>query len=229
MGFTVDIYAIITSFAVVLTTIVVCNFLHKRNLASSSTLRKTVHIMAGVLWSALWLAFSSREAAIFVCLVVTMAAALVAATQKMSGTCGKIVKAFTYGDESFVGLVLYAISLTLVTFFFFYQKHIGTAAFLALALGDGTASTVGEKLGKHTYAFPHSRVKSIEGSLACFLFSCLGTLLSLTFLVGGQASSKILSTSVAGATAMVVEATTPKHTDNLTVPMATAVVLTLVL
>ena len=119
-----------------------------------------------------------------------------------------------------LGLFYYAISWVVLTFFFYDQLYIIGVGIAAMSYGDGFASLIGQKFGKHKYKI-FGDTKSIEGSLAMFLV--LIAMLSLclgyySFTVGY--SPQILNLFVivlVSAVATVVEAVTPKGLDNLTV------------
>ena len=66
------------------------------------------------------------------------------------------------------GLVYYAISWTVLAFFFYNQPWIIAVGIAAMSYGDGMASLIGEKYGKHKYNIFGDK-KSFEGSIAMFL------------------------------------------------------------
>jgi len=76
-------------------------------------------------------------------------------------------------------VLYYAISWTVLAFFFFDQPWIIAVGIAAMSYGDGLASLIGQKYGKHKYNILGD-AKSIEGSLAMFfvlIFSLAGVLL----------------------------------------------------
>jgi len=90
-------------------------------------------------------------------------------------------------------------------------------AMLALAFGDAAGGLVGRRYGRH-----HFRVwgttRSMEGSAATFIVTAVltGIILALTMTPGG---ALLIGLAVGGAVAMV-EAASPRGTDNITVPIA---------
>lgn len=111
-----------------------------------------------------------------------------------------------------LGLVYYAISWTVLAFFFFDQPWIIAVGIAAMSYGDGLASLIGQRYGEHKYNLLGD-VKSIEGSLAMFLvliFSLTGVLLYY-----GQPINA-LNVVMVSLVATLLEGVTPKGLDNLT-------------
>ena len=111
-----------------------------------------------------------------------------------------------------LGLVYYAISWTVLAFFFFDQPWIIAVGIAAMSYGDGLASLIGQKYGKHNYNILGD-AKSIEGSLAMFfvlIFSLAGVLLYY-----GQPINA-LTVVMVSLVATLLEGITPKGLDNLT-------------
>jgi dolichol kinase len=97
-----------------------------------------------------------------------------------------------------------------------YEKMIAIAALCFIIVGDTLAALIGRRFGRHRFGR-----KSIEGSLGCLL----GTLI-VAFLV----SSIPPWIGVAGAvTATVVEAVSFKIDDNISVPIVSGLVMTLLI
>jgi len=103
------------------------------------------------------------------------------------------------------------ILLTLVLF----PAPVNSAAIAIFALGDSTASIFGRYLSRTT--LPFNKDKSVEGSLAGFLFA---------FLAGWFFVSPWLAL-LGAAVAMVVEYLPLPINDNLLMPLCTGLVLTL--
>ncbi len=121
------------------------------------------------------------------------------------------------------GLVYYAISWTVLAYVFFDKLWIVGVGILAMSYGDGFASIVGTKFGKHTYQVFRDK-KSVEGSAAMFLVTVPVLIINLAFysvpitayLLGALAFVSLLAT--------VAEVLTPRGLDNLTVPMLASAV-----
>jgi len=123
-----------------------------------------------------------------------------------------------------LGLVFYAVSYTILAWFFASKPYIIAAGILPMAYGDAAASIVGEKYGRRKYNLIAE--KSLEGSTAMFFASFLSLMLGLIFfsaLYAFSASEKILSAIVVATVATLVEGLSPKGFDNLTVPALSAI------
>jgi phytol kinase len=135
----------------------------------------------------------------------------------------------TTGGHQF-GLVLYAISYTVLAFFFSAKPYIIIAGILPMAFGDAAASIVGQRIGRHK--FNQFSKKTIEGTFTMFTVTFVSVTLSL--LLFSQLCPFSLFTLLAASlgvavAASVLEALTPKGLDNLTVPLASALVFLLLI
>ncbi len=143
-------------------------------------------------------------------------------------------------DESAsLGTVYFAIAITLL-FALLWRTDgsvdrvpLAAAAVMALTWGDGMASIVGRYVGRHTYTvLGHTR--TWEGSAAMLGFSFCAIGLTLTLLPGSALSphsvalapgALLLSSAVGAIVATAAEAVSPAGTDNLSVPLLTALAL----
>lgn len=141
------------------------------------------------------------------------------------------------GQEETLGTVYFAISITLL-FGWLWRTEGGvdrvplaTAAVMAMTWGDALASLIGQQWGRHQYTtFGHQRSWEGTGTMAVVSFAVM--LLTLWLLPGSSLSPhSVVPTSpwllcIAGAlVATVAEAFSPAGTDNLSVPLLTALVL----
>jgi phytol kinase len=125
----------------------------------------------------------------------------------------------TAGGHQF-GLVFYAISYTILAFFFSAKPYVIIAGILPMAFGDAAASLIGQKMGRHQFNI-FSR-KSIEGTIAMFTITFVSVTLSLllfSYLCPFSTSILLLASLGVAALATAIEALTPKGLDNLTVPL----------
>jgi len=120
-----------------------------------------------------------------------------------------------------LGLVYYAIAWMTLAYLFFDHKEIIAVGILAMSYGDGFASLIGVKYGKHTYTIFNDS-KSFEGSIAMFFFTFVLFIIALlyydipiTFLLCFYLLAISLVTTF-------VEGVTPKGLDNLSVPFINA-------
>jgi phytol kinase len=150
----------------------------------------------------------------------------------------QIFKAMDAVDSS-PGTVYFAISITALFSLLWRtggaldRVPIAAAAVMAMTWGDGLASIIGQKYGKHPYTtFGHTR--SWEGSIAMVVSAFLVILLTLAWLPGSALSQNSISLSfgsvlllslVGAGVAAVAEGFSPAGTDNLSVPLLTGFVL----
>lgn len=135
----------------------------------------------------------------------------------------------TGGGHKF-GLVLYAVSYTILALFFSIRPYIIAAGIFPMAYGDAAASLVGQKLGRHQYDVFGK--KSFEGSAAMFAVCFLGLMVSLlffSFLYPISIPDFLMASLGVAAIATVCEALTPRGFDNLTVPLLSAAVFLLLI
>ena len=95
----------------------------------------------------------------------------------------------------------------------------------AMVYGDGFASLIGQKYGKHHFNLTGD-VKSVEGSLTMFIMVCV--MCSVVFLVYGAIGYDIPQYNFAfvafiSLVATVCEAVTPRGLDNLSVSSVSAI------
>ena len=129
-----------------------------------------------------------------------------------------------------LGLVYYAISYTILAFFFASDPYIVAAGILPMAYGDSTASYLGERYGKRIYNLLTR--KSLEGSAAMFVGSILSLTVGLAFFsvfYPLHISTLILATIATAIVTTLAESLSPRGLDNLTVPILGALTFLLVL
>jgi len=122
-----------------------------------------------------------------------------------------------------LGLILYAVSYTLLAALFFDRPYIIAIGILPMAYGDSLAALVGGRYGKRRFKFFVQ--KTVEGSLTLSLASFISVFFGLLFysMFFSFALFEILLVSiVVSLLAMIVEAVSPFGLDNLTVPLMCA-------
>jgi dolichol kinase len=127
-----------------------------------------------------------------------------------------------------LGLVFYAISYTVLALLFASKPYIIAAGILPMAYGDSAASLVGERCGKTKYRLTPSR--SLEGSVAMLLIGFLSVITSFAFfsaLYSFSLHNMIIPAFAVAAATTLIEAVSPKGSDNLTVPAVGALTLLL--
>jgi len=112
-----------------------------------------------------------------------------------------------------MGLVYYAISWTILAFFFFDQQWIIAVGIAAMSYGDGMAALFGERFGKHKYNIFGDK-KSFEGSIAMFLV--LIVTLGIVLAYYNVFTANFIIIPVVAFIATIFEGITPKGLDNIT-------------
>jgi dolichol kinase len=112
-----------------------------------------------------------------------------------------------------MGLVYYAISWTILAFFFFDQQWIIAVGIAAMSYGDGMAALFGERFGKHKYNIFGDK-KSFEGSIAMFLV--LIVTLGIVLAYYNIFTANFIIIPVVALIATIFEGITPKGLDNIT-------------
>ena len=180
-----------------------------------SIARKFTHIMVGNIIFLLPI-FSGREVMTF----LVACPILIFSFLMTKYSPIKIKNSITSSGHG-LGLFYYAISWTVLAFLFYDQPYIIAVGIAAMSYGDGFASLIGGKFGKHKYKI-FGETKSFEGSLAMFLvlvamlYLCLGY---YAYIIGGYPLNilNLYVVLIISALATVVEGISPKGTDNLTV------------
>ena len=120
------------------------------------------------------------------------------------------------------GLVMYAISWTIIAYSLFDSLFAASIAIAAMSFGDGMGELIGRKYGKHSF-ISH---RTIEGSLAVFIVTFASVLVLNEFyfslIDNAHGSPPELLLPFAAAVAGIVtclEAVTPGKIDNLVIPI----------
>ncbi|MGL4669459.1 MAG: diacylglycerol/polyprenol kinase family protein [Methanobacteriaceae archaeon] len=118
-----------------------------------------------------------------------------------------------------LGLFYYGIALLVLLFLFSGpQMYIVAIGLATMSYGDGFASLVGQRIGKHKYTI-FGETKSYEGSMAMFIVTSIMLFIVLTFYSGigyTLASANLLVIIPIAGLATIVEGISPKGLDNLT-------------
>jgi dolichol kinase len=179
---------------------------------SPSFSRKFTHIMVGNILFLLPL-FTSKEA-----MVLLAAFPFIIITFLMSKHSPINISSRISSAGHGLGLFYYAISWTILAYIFFNQPYIIAVGIAAMSYGDGFASLIGRKFGKHEYNI-FGDTKTIEGSVAMFLTLIITLWIALSYYVSfiGYPSSiaNIWIIIIVSFVATIVEGITPKGLDNL--------------
>jgi len=186
------------------------------------TSRKVLHIMVGNIAFLLPI-FVTREMMAFVA-----AGPFIFLTFLMSPyTPIKSIRGKTSSAGHSMGLVYYAITWTVLAYLFFDHMIVIAIGIFAMSYGDGFASLIGMKYGKHKYNIVGDE-KSFIGTFSMFLFTFITMLVAIVYYKMVQSSGFEFSLISIGFLALfaavgaIVEGFTPKGLDNLTVPFVIA-------
>ncbi len=139
----------------------------------------------------------------------------------------EIFKAVETGEKGNLGTVYFPISFAVILYLLWTRPNLLVASLMPMTWGDALAAVLGRLYGQRKYSVLGS-TRSVEGSLAMFFFSWLSTFLALWLLPPlGWQTSLLYSLAVA-VFATLVEALSPWHMDNLTVPLLSAALLYLI-
>jgi len=131
------------------------------------------------------------------------------------------------GERNHLGTVYFPISFALITAWLWNWPHLLVASLMPMTWGDAMAAILGRPYGHYRFRFL-GHCRTLEGSLSMLIFSFLSTFLTLVLLAPfGILLSMGLAIAVA-LLATAVEFVSPWGTDNLTVPLITALFLYLV-
>ncbi len=122
---------------------------------------------------------------------------------------------------------LYTYLAMMLLIYFTYDSSasqlIAGVGILCLGYGDGLASAIGMKFGKHQYTI-FKGSKSVEGSLTMFFSVIIVLYLYLTLMNGIEALDCILALALLST---LTEAISPHGLDNLFIPILTALLYTI--
>jgi phytol kinase len=137
---------------------------------------------------------------------------------------GGIFKSVETGEKGNLGTVYFPISFAIIICLLWERPNLLVASLMPMTWGDALAAVLGRRYGQRKYSVLGS-TRSMEGSLAMFLFSWLSSFLALLLLPPlGWQTSMLYALAVA-VFATLVEALSPWHVDNLTVPLLSAALL----
>ena len=189
-----------------------------------SNLRKIVHILTGGIVF-FWWSFDTREVMAGLAAFPFVILLLLATPRSPVGFLRDSQLGARSSEGHPYGLVLYAISWTLIAYFLFEDLFAASIAIAAMSFGDGMGELIGRKFGKLRY-MPN---RTLEGSSAVFTATLVSVFVLCWFyfeLIGysGGSQPELLSmfAVVIGAFVALLEAITPGAVDNLVIPLVVA-------
>jgi len=133
-------------------------------------------------------------------------------------------KAMESGEKGNLGTVYFPFSFSVVLFLLWDRPHLLVASLMPMTWGDAMAAVLGSRYGRFRYTLWGS-TRSLEGSVSMFLFAFFATFLALWLFPPLGLGLSLLYALVVAAITALVEAATPWHLDNLTVPLVSATTL----
>ncbi len=118
------------------------------------------------------------------------------------------------------GLVMYALSYTLLAYLFGTRPYIVAAGIFPMAYGDSLAALIGYKYG--TTKFRVFEEKSVQGSLGMFVGSLLSLALGMRYfsvLYGFSFMAQLVPILGVSIITTLLEAVSPRGIDNVLVPL----------
>lgn len=225
-----------------LLTLIIADFARRKMNVGSEFTRRIVHLFAGAaIWSVPF--YTHSWVATIVALLFTVFL-FTAGTDRFSKFFSAMARPEDTENNSVRGPFWYAVSVTVLTAIFTFGGldtiyFIPAAAIHMMMWGDGMSAPIGMKYGKnHTVEIFGSK-RSLQGTLAVFIFSFLGAFVIFWFFgilnygtlaPGGVIMwTEIFILAIAGSvTATLVELVSPKGTDNITLPFAACAVMLVV-
>lgn len=218
-----NILLMVLCYIYVLLIIFVSGRIDKRLHVSQKFSRKFLHAMIGNLPFVIPF-FTSKIYPVLVAVPFILVTFLASPSSPFKGLSRRLKGLADLTEEGHhLGLVFYATSYTILALFFASKPHILAAGVLPMAYGDSVASIVGERYGRGRYKLVAD--KSLEGSVAMFFASLFSLTLSLVFfstLYPLSVLEKLFPALAAATTATLVESLSPRGSDNLTVPIFSA-------
>mmetsp|Transcript_6624 Transcript_6624/g.13127 ORF Transcript_6624/g.13127 Transcript_6624/m.13127 type:complete len:144 (-) Transcript_6624:321-752(-) len=120
-------------------------------------------------------------------------------------------------SELCLGPLMFTVVMCMVGLYLFGRPE-GAMVMAVLGWGDGFAPVIGERYGKTRYIVRKGRYKSVEGSVACFMFSLLGMQVFHSFL--GYPTYDFGEWALLALVGTAVEAVSPSDWDNILIPLA---------
>jgi dolichol kinase len=238
MNIPLDLLIVLLAYIYVFATILIPVQLKKRDKITKFQARKAVHLFAGL--AVLTAPYYSWPW--FAVIIVSSMTLLTLLSSKKSKL--KQLKELydSIGEEAeekagyLQGPFHYCLSVTiLITFFVIVapnQLYFPIAGILLMIISDTLASIIGKKYGKRKINLPWLKTtRSLEGSLAFFISGFILCFIAFTFLTNPLTQIRLtleealLYSLITSALATIVELVSPSTWDDLTIPIATVVIV----
>jgi dolichol kinase len=219
-----DLVGLIGVYGYVLAVAIVVGLLATR----LSNPRKVMHVLIGGIVF-FWWAFDTREVMAGLAAFPFVVILLLSSPKSPIGPLRRSYLGAVADEGHNYGLVMYAISWTIIAYAMFDHLLAASIAIAAMSFGDGTGGLVGRVFGKRKFMCN----KTVEGTLGVFGATVLSVVVLVWFYsdVVGAASlrpdSTLMFALAIGAFVSCLEAVSPGKLDNLVVPLTTGAYLAL--
>ncbi len=208
-----NIIGIIVSYIFIIAVIILAKFFKKYGEEAS---RKFIHIVLSNWW---FIAMYFYSNAFWASLVPISFVIINYISYKKN-----IISVMERKEQEGLGTVYYAISLLIIvilTFGINQKTQIGLCSILIMGYGDGLASIIGKAIRSYEYKIGNTK-KTLAGTLTMFIvtFIILSILLYVT-----KVNLWLIKTIIISIVVTIIEAISIKGTDNLSVPIATCLML----
>ncbi len=222
LEWTQDYTALVLSYVYVFSVIGLGELLRRVGDRSPEFTRKFIHIGVGMWVVGTALLFETW----YLALIPPATFVILNALSYWKGT----IKAMESPDPGNLGTIYFPISFAGLIYFFWGQPVLMVASMMPMTWGDAMAAIVGRRYGHYHFTVA-GRTRSLEGSIAMLFWSWVSTsaaLLVMPYLAGGPLISGGVALIYGGAVAIIctlAEAVSPWGMDNITVPVASGLVL----
>lgn len=217
-----DYTALLVSFGYVLAIIGLGELLRRLGHRPAEFTRKFIHVGVGMWSVGTGLLFDNW----YYALIPPAVFVVINAVLHWTGA----VQSLASEDKTNLGTVYFPLSFAALIYFWWKIPVDLVAAMMPMVWGDAMAAVAGRRYGHYHYTVA-GRTRSLEGSLAMWLAGWASTFLALLvmpYLAASPPMSWLLALIYSGAVSLVcavVEAVTPWGMDNLSVPVASTLVL----
>ena len=235
-----DLVATVISIVILLGIVQINAYIQKKGKVSTIITRKLVHILAGPVFVVTWMLFSGEIVSHYIAVIVPLLFVLQFITIGIGVIKNEsfVASMSRSGDprELLQGTLYYSIVMVLMTFFWFYIPSTGISNANPTALliigcvsgGDGLAGIIGRKFGRKKIGIKGSE-KTFIGSIGMLVGSILvSSILVLIFSLevpSFNIATLILPIIVVSIVATIVEAISPKNSDNFTIFVAVIIMI----
>jgi phytol kinase len=231
------VYFIAVIYAMIV--LAVADLARRRMNWGSEFTRRIVHLFAG---AAIWTVPYYPHPWVATLVALTFVAMLALANhERFSRFFEAMARPEDLEHGSVRGPLWYAVSITILTAAFTFTSYdnlyfVAAAAIHIMMFGDGMSAPIGMRYGAKSTRVIFGSKRSLQGCAAVFIFGFLGALLAFWFFgilnygvfVSGSDIlwTQMLLLALAGAiTATIVEAISPKGTDNILLPLITCIIM----